>query len=233
VKTIILAGGKGTRLKPLTNNLPKPMVPINGKPLIWYILKQLEYYNVQSVNLAVGFKSEIIKQYFNNHLMNINVNIVDNGDVDIIERIKFIANQDRSDDLLILYGDTISDVNIKELFLFSNKHPNHSVLTVWPLKTNFGVVEIDKNNLINEFKEKPKLDKFINVGYFVLRKEMFNILEEYDSYAEFLIYCGSKKLLKAYKHDGEHFTINNLAELEEVKKNLNKIKIFKNEILEK
>ena len=229
MKTIILAGGKGTRLKPLTNNIPKPMVQIKDKPLIWYILKQLEYYKIQKSYLAVGYKSNVIKKYFTNSSINMTIEVVDNGDVDIIERIKFIVKTNKSDDLLILYGDTISDVNIDELISYSKNHPNNSILTVWPLKTNFGVVEVDENNLIKEFKEKPKLDKFINIGYFILRKEMFEILNKFESFAKFLIYCGTKKLLKAYIHNGEHFTVNNLVELEELKKNLNKIKIFKNE----
>jgi len=226
---IILAGGKGSRLRPLTDNIPKPMIHVKDKPIIWYIVKQLEYYKLNNIFIGVGFKSSVIKNYFKNNFLNLNIDILDNGDVDIIERIKSAVKKNEDNDLLILYGDTISDVNINNLISFSKKHPNESILTVWPLRTNFGVVEIDKNLTIKEFKEKPKLDKFINVGYFILRKELFNLLSKFDSYADFLIYCGSEKLLKAYIHEGEHFTVNNVVELEDANKNLNKIKIFDNE----
>jgi glucose-1-phosphate cytidylyltransferase len=223
MNTIILCGGKGERLKPITLKIPKPMVPVKGNPILWYILKQLEGYGIEKISVAVGYKSSIIKEYFKENFKHLNINIVDDGDVDIIKRIKSVVNLHPDEDILILYGDTISNVNIEKLFRFSDKNNKPGTLTVWPLSTEFGIVEINEKMEIIEFKEKPKLDKWINIGYFVMRKELFKYLSDFDKFADFLQYCGNNGFLNAYKHEGEHFTVNTLVELEFVEKNIDKI----------
>tara|TARA_A100001015_G_C14907443_1_gene678942 strand:+ start:204 stop:890 length:687 start_codon:yes stop_codon:yes gene_type:complete len=225
MNTIILAGGKGERLKPMTENIPKPMVIVKNKPILWYIIMQLQFYKISKINLAIGYKASVITKYIKESFSDLNINFFNDGDVDIIERIRSMVKKDSSEDILILYGDTISDVNINKLLDFSKKNRNHSILTVWPLQTNFGVVEINDNSEITAFKEKPRLDKFINIGYFILRKELFKYLNKYDNYADFLTFCGNNRHLKAFVHDGEHFTVNNIVELEQAEKNLNKINI--------
>jgi NDP-sugar pyrophosphorylase family protein len=225
MNTIILAGGKGERLKPMTENIPKPMVIVKNKPILWYIIMQLQFYKISKINLAIGYKASVITNYIKESFSDLNINFFNDGDVDIIERIRSIVKKDSREDILILYGDTISDVNINKLLDFSKKNRNHSILTVWPLQTNFGVVEINDNSEITGFKEKPRLDKFINIGYFILRKELFKYLNKYDNYADFLTFCGNNRHLKAFVHDGEHFTVNNIVELEQAEKNLNKINI--------
>ena len=226
MNTIILAGGKGERLKPITTKIPKPMVMVNKKPIIWYILKQLCFYKVTKVSLAVGYKASSIIDYVSENFSGLNIIFSNEGNVDIIERIKAIVKTNPLEDILILYGDTISDVNINELLKFSKENINHSILTIWPLRTNFGIVEINSDKEIIAFKEKPQLDKFINIGYFILKKEHFKDLYKLDNYGEFLTYCGDKGFLKAYVHKGEHFTVNNVVELKQVEKHLKKIKIF-------
>jgi len=227
MNVIILAGGKGERLKPLTINVPKPMVMVKEKPILWYILKQLKYYGINKVNLTVGYKASVITKYFKKNFLDLEISFFNDGNVDIIERIRAVVKKKPKEDALILYGDTISDVKIDELLDFSKKNKQHSILTVWPLQTNFGVVEINNKKEITAFKEKPRLDKFINIGYFVLRKELFGYLDDYNNYGDFLTFCGNNKFLKAYVHDGEHFTVNNVVDLKLAEKNINKIKIFK------
>jgi len=225
MNTIILCGGKGTRLKPITHKIPKPMVQVNGKPILWYIMNQLKNLNLNKLFVAIGYKAEYIRDYFDKNFIDMNVSLIDNGNVNIIERVKAVVAINPDDDLLILYGDTISDVNLKNLLSFSEKNLKSSILTVWPLRTNFGVVELDNQMNITGFKEKPKLDKYINIGYFILRKDMFNYLNNFDNYADFLTFCGNKGSVKAYVHDGEHFTVNNVVELEIAEKNISKIKL--------
>ena len=225
MNTIILCGGKGTRLKPITHKIPKPMVQVNGKPILWYIMNQLKHHNLNKLFIAIGYKAEYIRDYFDKNFIDMNVSLIDNGNVNIIERVKAVVAINPDDDLLILYGDTISDVNLKNLLSFSEKNLKSSILTVWPLRTNFGVVELDNQMNITGFKEKPKLDKYINIGYFILRKNMFNYLNNFDNYADFLTFCGDKGSVKAYIHDGEHFTVNNVVELEIAEKNISKIKL--------
>jgi glucose-1-phosphate cytidylyltransferase len=226
MNTIILCGGKGERLRPLTLEIPKPMVLIKGKPILWYILKQLEKYGVNKVFISVGYKASIIKEYFKENISKIEINTIDNGDVDIIERIKSVVNMFPDEDALVLYGDTISDVDLDKLFLFSEQNRKNGTLTVWPLSTSFGIVELNDQLEIVDFKEKPKLDKWINIGYFIMRKELFKILNEFNKFEDFLKYCGKNGMLNAYKHEGEHFTVNTVVELEIVEKNIDKI--FKN-----
>ena len=169
MNTIILCGGKGTRLKPITHKIPKPMVQVNGKPILWYIMNQLKNLNLNKLFVAIGYKAEYIRDYFDKNFIDMNVSLIDNGNVNIIERVKAVVAINPDDDLLILYGDTISDVNLKNLLSFSEKNLKSSILTVWPLRTNFGVVELDDQMNITGFKEKPKLDKYINIGYFIIQ----------------------------------------------------------------
>ena len=225
MNTIILCGGRGTRLKPITSKIPKPMVQIKGKPILWYIINQLKQYNLTNLYIAIGYKADYIRKYINKSFFDMNISLIDNGNVNIIERVKAVVAINPNEDLLVLYGDTISDVNLKNLLSFSEKNLKSSILTVWPLRTNFGVVELDDQMNITGFKEKPKLDKYINIGYFILRKDMFNYLNNFDNYADFLTFCGNKGSVKAYVHDGEHFTVNNVVELEIAEKNIRKIKL--------
>ena len=143
--------------------------------------------------------------------------------MDIIQRIKSVINLSPDQDALVLYGDTVSDVDLNKLFLFSSENKKSGTLTVWPLSTNFGVVELNEKSEITEFKEKPKLNKWINIGYFIMRKELFSHLNNFGKFEDFLQYCASNGLLNAYRHEGEHFTVNSVVELEHLEENLDKI----------
>lgn len=223
MNAILLCGGKGERLRPLTLEIPKPMVLIKEQPILWYILKQLEKYPINDIFITVGYKSSVIKKYFDENFKNLNIKIVDDGDVDIIERVKSVTTMNPNDDVLILYGDTISDINLDDLFTFNNKDNTRNTIAVWPLSTDFGVVEFDENMTVIDFKEKPKLNKWINIGYFILRKEFFKHLYEFDKYEYFLKFCGQSGILNAYKHEGNHFTVNSLVELDLAEKNIDKL----------
>jgi len=221
---ILLCGGKGERLRPLTLEVPKPMVKIKDKPIISYILNQIRHPKISKVFIAVGYKADIIKDYFSKFFLDRNIEIINNGDVDIIERVKSVVNiNPNEDEFLLLYGDTISDVNIEKLYDFGTKSNTPGVITIWPLITSFGVVEIDKDNTVVGFKEKPKLDKWINIGYFILKRDILKYLNDFTKFEDFLHYCGENNLLKAYKHEGEHYTVNTIVELDLVEKNIHKI----------
>jgi glucose-1-phosphate cytidylyltransferase len=223
MNVILLCGGKGERLRPLTLEIPKPMVLVKGLPILWYILKQLEKYNLSDIYLTVGYKSSVIKDYFAANFKNLSIKVIDNGDVDIIERVKSVTQIQPDEDVLILYGDTIADVNIDNLISFNEKEKTRSTITVWPLSTDFGVVEFNDKMEVTEFKEKPRLNKWINIGYFILRKESFKYLNEFDKFEDFLKFCGSSGILNAYKHEGHHLTVNSLVELDFVEKNIDKL----------
>jgi NDP-sugar pyrophosphorylase family protein len=175
--TIILCGGKGERLRPLTLDIPKPMVKIKGKPILSYILDQINHPQITKIYITVGYKAEIIESFFKENYLDRNIEIINNGDADIIERIKSVINLNPEEkEFLILYGDTLSNVNLYTLYEFSNNITEPGVITIWPLTTSFGLVEIDHENKVTGFKEKPRLDKWINIGYFILKKDIVNII---------------------------------------------------------
>ena len=105
-EAIILCGGKGERLRPITNDVPKPLVEINDKPILHYVIEHLKKYNVRKINIASGYKSKAIKRYLSENNYNTSIKIYDSGDVDIIKRIQNIL-ADVQKDVIVLYGDTI------------------------------------------------------------------------------------------------------------------------------
>ena len=173
-EAIILCGGKGERLRPITNNIPKPLIKINDKPILYYVITHLKKYNINKIHIASGYKSELIKNHFSDNKYDIDISIYNSGDVDIIKRIKdiFVTVEN---DILVLYGDTISNVDINDLVL-SHRHSSKEVtMTVWPLKIAYGLVEILSDGTVESFVEKPTLDKWINIGYFYINKDFFPI----------------------------------------------------------
>ena len=166
----------------------------------------------------IDFRNELA-DYFKN----LNIEIIDNGDVDIIKRINSVVSFKPDDDVMILYGDTIADVNLDKLLTFNSADETKSTITVWPLSTDFGVVEFNDKMEVIEFKEKPKLNKWINIGYIILRKAVFKDLQRFEKFEDFLKYCGGAGILNVYKHEGHHLTVNSLVELDFVEKNIDKL----------
>ena len=119
-EAIILCGGKGERLRPITLDIPKPLVHLNDLPIIHYVINHLVKYNICKINIACGYKSNMIKNYFAENCYSADISIYDSGDVDIIKRIQDILVVVHND-VLILYGDTISNVNIHDL-IQSHRH---------------------------------------------------------------------------------------------------------------
>ena len=126
-------------------------------------------------------------------------------------------------DVLILYGDTISNVDINELILRHRKYSKELTMTVWPLKVSYGIVEIGENETVESFSEKPTLDKWINIGYFYINYSFRDMLFKHNSFESFLLESVNIMSINAYKHSGLHITVNTLSELEEAKKNINNI----------
>jgi NDP-sugar pyrophosphorylase family protein len=187
------------------------------------VIKQLEKHDTGKLFVAVGYKSLVIKNYLKSQFSHMEYAVVDDGDVDIIERIKSVIKISPQKDLFVLYGDTISDVNIKKLLSFSKSNSKLGTITIWPLSTDFGIVEVNQYGEVISFAEKPRLDKWVNIGYFVLKQKLFDYIYQYDSFASFLTFCAKNSFLSAYRHEGEHFTINTVLELEVVEQNIHKI----------
>ena len=222
LKIILLCGGKGERLYPLTNDIPKPLLKIRDKPILSYIIEHLAKYDLKDLIITTGYKAERISDFIQENYSGSGFRIVDSGDVDIINRIQDSIT-DVDGDFMVLYGDTISNIEINELVRFHQSNEKPATMTVWQLRSQFGIVDLGEQGEVQGFQEKPKLDKWINIGYFYFKQELKEILGEYDSYAEFLNVLAERRLLNAFRHEGIHITVNTLKELSEAERNIERI----------
>jgi len=222
IKIILLCGGKGERLYPLTSESPKPLIKIKGKPILSYIIDHLAKFNLHDLIITTGYKAKKISDYINSKGSNLNYKLINSGEVDIIKRIQD-STQNIKNDFMVLYGDTISNVNINNLIHYHKSNTRPVTMTVWPMQSQFGIVEMTEAGNVTGFKEKPKLDKLINIGYFYFKNEMIEIINQYDNFAILLKEMAKKNLLNAYRHDGIHITVNTIRELAEAEKNINLI----------
>jgi glucose-1-phosphate cytidylyltransferase len=221
---LILCGGKGERLRPLTEFTPKPLVNLKGRPILSYLLDHIKKFNIQKIVIAAGFQADKIYDFFDKNHHDLHVTIVDSGDVDIINRVKACAPHIESD-FILLYGDTLADVDLNRLQDFHFSHKSKATITLWPLKSQFGLAELDQGGNVTNFREKPTLNQWINIGNFYYSHEALSWMNDFTSYAEFLSYLGKQKKLKGFKHDGVHITVNTLRELEDAEQNIHEFEL--------
>jgi glucose-1-phosphate cytidylyltransferase len=221
-RALILCGGEGLRLRPITEEIPKPMVKINNKSILGYIIDHICTFNFDEIVIATGYRSNKIEEYLVNDYPNYEFKIFNSGYVDIIQRIKDVSKNIKGD-LIVLYGDTLSDVDINELIKFHHSQPGKATITVWPLQSQFGVLDVDQYGMIASYKEKPIFDKWINIGYFYFENEILQLLNEFDDFSAYLSQLVEWRELNGYKHLGSHITVNTLKELEYAENNINKM----------
>ena len=222
LSVIILCGGKGKRLLPQTKKTPKPLIKINKKEILFHIIEHMQDYKLENIILATGYKDSSFKRFQNKYSNKFKTKIVYSGiNADILSRILKCENHLR-ENVLICYGDTIVDLNIDRLISFFKKNSNKITLCSYNLTSQFGLMKINKKGDIISFKEKPKLDYYFNIGFFLLKKNNFKYLKNFKSFQNFLENKKSTKHLKSFKHDGKHITVNTIQELHEAEKNLRK-----------
>ena len=189
LEAIVLAGGLGTRLKSVVSNVPKPMAPIGNKPFLEYILKYLKKNGITRAILSVGYKSEIIEEYFGNNFEGIDlVYSVEKEPLGTGGAIKKAMSKVKSNQVYIINGDTFFDVNLKSLILEDN---SKIILSLKHMKNfdRYGCVESDENNLVTAFTEKGYREYGnINGGIYLAFKNIFDNyeLEEKFSFEEFM-----------------------------------------------
>ncbi len=205
MKVVILAGGLGTRLSEYTKTIPKPMVKINKKPILFYIMKHYANYGYKDFIIASGYKGEVIKKYFNKKKHGWNIKIVDTGQNTMTGgRLKRLKKYLIDENFFLTYGDGLSNVNIKKLIKFHKKNKKLVTMTAVRPPARFGAIKIRKNKVIY-FKEKSNLDEgWINGGFFVMNNKIFDFIKNDKTFLERepLEKIGKKNQLFAYKHPG-------------------------------
>ena len=240
MKVVILAGGRGTRLNEETKNIPKPMVKIGGKPILWHIMKIYSSYGINEFIICCGYKKEIIENYFKRYNSpknkeNWKVTLIDTGKESMtggrLKRVKRLISNEKF--FFFTYGDGISDINIKQLINFHLKNKKLATVTAVRPPGRYGVLNI-KKSMVKKFSEKAKGgDGYINGGFFILSPKVLSLINSDKTTweQEPMLKLAKKKQLMAYKHDGfwqSMDTYRDKLQLEELWKNKNaKWKIWK------
>ena len=223
MKVVILAGGFGTRLSEYTRTIPRPMVKVKGKPLLYHIMSQYAKYGFKDFYIALGYKGNVIKNYFKDNSFKWNIKLIDTGLHTMTGgRLKRLTKYLKDESFLMTYGDGVSNINIKKLVHFHKNNKKKVTLTAVRPPARFGAIKIKKNN-VTYFKEKSKLDEgWINGGYFVIHPSFLKYIKSDKTFLEkepLEIIC-KKKQLAAYKHHGFWQCVDTKRDLEKLKKNL-------------
>lgn len=232
MKVIILCGGMGTRLREETEYKPKPMVEIGGKPILWHIMKIYSYYGYKDFILALGYKGNLIRDYFFNYFYYNNditihlgnkeeiivhnhhneedwrVTLVDTGNESMTGyRVKIAGKFINEERFMLTYGDAVANINIKKLVEFHiNQGTIGTVTGVYP-PSRFGDLKVN-GNIVKAFKEKNKIvsdDRIINGGFFVFKREFLEYIPndpKVDLEREPLENLTKEKQLSIYRHRG-------------------------------
>ena len=203
MKVVILAGGSGTRAYPYTEYLPKPMMPVGGKPVL---LRVMEIYARQGITdfvISVGYRKEVIVDYFENRTLGWNVEIVDTGAATDTGGRIFNCRHLLTDTFMATYADGLSDVPLDELLAFHRRSGVLGTITCVPLRSQYGTVSADAEGRIVEFKEKPVLpEHWINAGFFVMEPAIFGQWHGENLERDVFPALLPSRHLAQYRHDG-------------------------------
>jgi len=204
MKVLILAGGFGTRLGEETGIRPKPMVEIGGKPILWHIMKTYSHYGINEFVILLGYKGYYIKEYFANYFLHQSDVTIDmsSGDIEVHNnssepwkvtlldtglnamtgaRVKKAKDHIGNEPFLLTYGDGVANVDIQATLDFHKKHGKLMTMTSAQPDGRFGALDINENDKVVAFKEKPRGDdSWINAGYFICQPEVLDYIPQGD-----------------------------------------------------
>lgn len=252
MKVLILCGGKGLRMKEYSETSPKPMALVDNKPLLWHIMKIFSFYGYNDFILLLGYKSEVIKEYFMDYDWKQHSFILDNtkGDtqIQLLEnkepwRITFLETGEDTmtggrvkqaeayigdEDCFLTYGDGIAEIDINMLYAFHKRKGKLATVTGIHRSSQFGFINVD-DNLALSFTEKPILDGIINGGFFVLSRKAFDYVDDNkDCIFEDkpLKRLAAERQLAVYRHDGYWEAADTIKDLEEIEKHIKRKRPF-------
>ena len=229
MKLVIFAGGYGTRISEESDYIPKPMVKIGKKPILWHIIKYYSVFGFSNFIICGGYKIEVLKEYFKNNKAKFekswNIKIVNTGkNSNTGERLKRIEKY-LNNTFCLTYGDGLSNVNIKKLVQFHKKNKTIATLTTVKPIPHFGKIQFKGNKVTKFFEKDQKKENWINAGFFVCEKEIFKYLNKKNSIFEtdVLPVLAKRKKLLAYKHKKFWYCMDTLRD----KRHLNNLWISK------
>lgn len=243
MKVVILCGGKGMRMRGHTQNVPKALVEVQGKPLLWHIMKTYAAYGFNEFILPLGYKGEDIKEYFMHYhwksqdfTIDLETNevvthqstedwkiqLIDTGDDTMTgARIKSIQPYiPVGESFMVTYGDGLSDINVGELVKHHKKTRKIGTVTGVKKENPFGVLEV-KDGIVTSFAEKPLMPSFINAGYFVFDYDFFTFLDKSPDCVleeEPLRTLSAASQLAIYPHPGSWMAVDTPKDLEDANK---------------
>lgn len=240
MKVVILCGGQGTRLREETEYRPKPLVDVGGRPILWHIMKSFAHYGLREFVLCLGYRGNMIKEYFLNYeAMNndftislgekhrllhhgaheeqdYQVTLADTGVSSMTgARVKLIERYVDGDTFVVTYGDGLSDVNIEKLVQFHHAHGRLATVTAVRPFSRFGVLELAADGQVRNFAEKPQLDGWTSAGFFVFNRKVFDFLDNDPDFIlerEGMVRLAEAGELVAYPHDGFFFAMDTYRE---------------------
>ena len=205
MKVVILAGGLGTRLSEYTKTIPKPMIKINKEPILIHIMKHYYKYGFKDFYVALGYKSNVIKNYFKKNKFMWKTNLIDTGKSTMTGgRLKRLQKYLKDETFMVTYGDGLSNVNIRKLIRFHKKNKKLVTMTAVRPPARFGALKL-RGNKVKYFKEKSSLDEgWINGGFFVMEPEFLKYIGNDKTFLEKtpLEYVAKSNQLFAFKHRG-------------------------------
>jgi glucose-1-phosphate cytidylyltransferase len=243
LKVIILAGGFGTRMAEYTDTIPKPMVAVGGKPILWHIMRTYSHFGHKDFYVALGYKAEVIKEYFLNYRslnsdftvdlssgevtphqldpLDWRITLVNTGDNSMTGgRVRRMREYIGNETCMMTYGDGLANIDLDELLKFHRTHGKMVTVSAVRHAARFGELELNESKVIN-FKEKPQLHEgWINGGYFVLDKKVTNYISGDEMPFEWdpLTKLTQERVLGAFFHEGFWAPVDTLREKKELEK---------------
>lgn len=244
MKTILLAGGLGTRLREETRAKPKPMVEVGGKPLLWHIMNIYAHYGQKDFIICMGYLGNVIRDYFMNYdSLNKDVTVTfgqsqkvefhntrENGDFNVtladtgahtmtggrITKVKSYIGDDET--FMVTYGDGLADIDIAALMAFHKSHGKIGTVSAVQPDSRFGILELSEEDGVTAFIEKPKLDGWINCGFFIFQREFLEYLGGDDSILERepLEKLAADGELMCFKHPGFFYAMDTFREYQKL-----------------
>lgn len=218
IDVILLCGGKGQRLRPLTSSIPKPLLLVNKKPFLYYIIRNFLKINVNHIFLASGYKSHKISKFKKKYFKNVkNISIINSGNVDIIKRLqdcaKFIQN-----DYFVCYGDTYIKIDLNKYIKDFKSSKADGVVSSSYYQLKFGTLFLNsRTKEVKRFNEKPIIKDPINLGYFIFKKETLKMLKKNKKWISFLNNFSNKKKLVTMITSKSYFTFDSPRDYNEIK----------------